>query len=222
MKAKRRIRGPIRVLVADDHVLFCESLCQALQSDANIEILSCLHDLDMLRNAIEEYQPDVVLLDLSFPQCSSIDAIESLCRQTPAPSIVVLSMYTDADAVVRSQQAGALGFVAKGDDLDTLRRAIEHVHAKKAFLSPQVERTSGYRLVDFSLLSNRECQVVALRIQGLTLVEVAARLEISYKTAHMHQHSALKRTGLSSITKLIHAAKLASRFTTIFEMTSPE
>lgn len=220
IKAKRRTRDPIRMLLADDHALFCESLHRALENEQDIELVHVLHDLKLLKEALDTYRPDVIVLDLEFPNCSSIDVINSMRRFGRLPAIVILSMYADADAVVRSQQAGALGFVAKGDDLTDLLEAIRCAYRGKIFLSPQARNVAGQKVLDFSVLTRREKDVLALIIKGHSLTEAADLLGIAYKTAHMHQQSAITRMNASSLNELVASARQASRFTGLFSSDS--
>lgn len=215
-KAKRRNPKKKRVFLADDHVMFCETLRHAFQQQENLELVGFAHELLNINEHIEKSRPDVFLVDLSFRLCATIDVLKELCGNKDNPPVVVLSMHNDDDAVVRCFKAGVKGFVYKGDDLTHLFDGIHSAYIGKTYLSPTVSDVRKRECVDFSALSRRERDVLALLLQGLELPEVANRLSVAYQTAYMHQQSAVRRIGAGSVKELVENAVLASRFSNLF------
>ena len=215
-KAKRREPKRTRVFLADDHIMFCETLRHAFQQQENLELVGFVHELEAVKEQIEKIRPDVFLTDLSFPLCLTLDVLSDLCGDAGSPPVVVLSMHNDDDAILRCLQAGVKGYVYKGDDLQHLFAAIESARSGRTYLSPTVSNIRKRECVDFNALTSRERDVLALLVKGLDLPEVASRLSIAYQTAYMHQQSAVRRVGVSSVKELVEQAVLASRFSQLF------
>lgn len=215
-KAKRRNPKKIRVFLADDHAIFCETLQYAFQQESNLELVGFAHELQDIEQKLAEYKPDVFLVDLSFPLCLTLDVLKGICSDSSTPPVVVLSMHNDDDAILRCLQAGVSGFVSKADDLKYLVEAIQAAQTTKTYLSPMVSGVRKRTCLDFSLLTSRESDVLRLLVQGLELPEVAKHLSIAYQTAYMHQQSAVRRTGVGSAKELVEQAVLASRFSSLF------
>jgi DNA-binding NarL/FixJ family response regulator len=211
MKAQRLECERIRIVLADDHAVFSETLRSFLEGKPGLQVEGVATDAESAESLIRAAGPDVAILDLSMPGGDTISLIERISRETVA-RVVVLSMYCDADAVGRAITAGAVGFVAKGESTETLLTAIRVCHAGGTFLSEAATAASRSRPLPVRELTAREQEVAESLASGLSIAEAAERLAISYKTAHMHAKSAMRRVGVENANDLREVMRTAMRF----------
>lgn len=211
MKAQRLECERIRLVLADDHAVFSETLRSFLEAQPGLHIDGVATDGATAESMIRATRPDVVVLDLSMPGSDSISLIERTSRET-GTRVVILSMYCDADAVGRATSAGAVGFVAKGESTETLLTAIRVCAGGGTFLSEAATAASQSRLLPVRELSAREQEVSEHLASGFSIAETAQRLSISYKTAHMHAKSAMRRLGVETAHGLGEVMRTAMRF----------
>jgi DNA-binding NarL/FixJ family response regulator len=166
---------------------------------------------------VEEVQPDVVVLDITMPGLSGLDAIPLLRKSSPRSRILMLSHHEGESFVERSLQAGAEGYLSKDSEPAELALAIEAVHRGDPFVSPKVvggliTNVRG-RGVDaprtrIGSLTQREREVFQLLAVGRSNKEVAAELDMSLGTAKKHRENLQRKLSCSSAAEL---ARLAIR-----------
>ena len=204
----------IRVLLADDHRMFRETLGLLLGMEPDIQIMgeagTGTEFLELLRGAL----PDVVVLDISLPDMSGIELAQYVSSNHPGVGIVALSGYSDRLFVEEMLKAGARAYVLKAAGGDDLVRAIRAVHQGQAFLSPEIAATllprSPAALADgpppLSVLSKREQEVLALVAAGRSSEEIAQALGIAATTANVHRRNIKAKLGLRSVAELTRYA----------------
>jgi DNA-binding NarL/FixJ family response regulator len=196
---------PIRLLIADDHMLMREGLRTVLSSAQNIEIVG---EARAGRQAIEQARrlsPDVILMDLNMPGMNGVEATREILREQPAIRIVALSAHLDETYVAEAAQAGVAGIWAKDVEFDELVRVIHAAHAGERPMHPtatkmlaQARRAAYY----INRLSRRERDVLLLIGEGLTNREIAARLNLSEATVKGHVSHILAKLGLKNRAQL--------------------
>lgn len=158
-----------------------------------------------------ECHPNLVVLDLNLPDASGLDVLRRLLQETPGLRVLVFSMYEDPAFVSRALDAGAIGYVAKNDDPEALLDAIDKAMAGEIRLG----RTVAQKLAMIHLrarddpmhgLSMRERQVLELLGDGQNLSEIAARLEISYRTVANISSQLKNKLGVSTTAALVKLA----------------
>ncbi|HJW03185.1 MAG TPA: response regulator transcription factor, partial [Azospira sp.] len=204
----------IRVLLADDHRMFRETLGLLLGMEADIQITgeagTGTEFLELLRTA----PPDVAVLDINLPDMSGIELAQYVSSNHPGVGIVALSGYSDRMFVEEMLKAGARAYVLKAAGGDDLVRAIRAVHQGQAFLSPEIAGALLPRSPTaqaegpppLSVLSKREQEVLALVAAGHSSEEIAQALGITAATANVHRRNLKAKLGLRSVAELTRYA----------------
>src|SRR6516164_6323336 len=193
-KRKRNVsRGAqkkISVLVCDDHELFREGVKTILNSQPDIRVIGEAADGGQSVERAIELDPDVVLLDISMPVLKGFDAVRRIRKARPNIKVLILTVSDDEDLVARCLDAGAAGYVLKDSPPLQLVYAIHTVLQGQQFLSPKVltglVRQYISQPLDFKesydLLSDREREILVFLAEGLSLKEIATKLDLSVKT----------------------------------------
>ncbi len=119
---------PIRVLLADDHPLVLEGLEARLQNEPNIQVVGLAHDGQDALNQAARLNPDVVLIDISMPIMTGLEATPLFREQLPDVKVLVLSMHVNPRYIVQVMQSGASGYILKEVSSEEMVKAIETVH----------------------------------------------------------------------------------------------
>ncbi|MEA2651584.1 MAG: two-component system, NarL family, response regulator NreC [Chloroflexota bacterium] len=182
--------GPIRLLLVDDHAIVREGIILVLNRQPDLLVVGeAGTPHDALELAIDR-RPDVIILDIGLGEQDGVPFIETLLARVPEASVLVLSMFDDAETVRQALLAGAAGYVVKGatsDELGAAIRAVAHgdryVHSSIA--GPVVE--DGLRwLRSGSSLTRREREVLSLLAGGKTATAIGRVLGISAHTVRRH------------------------------------
>ena len=171
------------ILLIEDHPIVRSACRQILQARPGIKVIETATAQEGAQ-AVQHCSPDIVVLDLKLPDASGLDLLPSLAGL----SVIVFSMYDDPALAARALEAGARGYMTKNDDPETLLEAIETVTAGEIFLTASMANklaTMRSARVDKSVLSlsGRERQVLQLLGRGKTLAEIAADLNVAYRTS---------------------------------------
>jgi DNA-binding NarL/FixJ family response regulator len=204
----------IRILIVDDHALLREGLRALLTSEPRFEVVGDVADCQEAKRAVAATQPDVVLMDLSLPGISGMDAIREIKSRYPEVRVIALTIHKTDEYVRSALQAGAEGYLLKDSTHAELKLAIQSVLAGKAYLSPEVTHriVSGYRDGDrqrvaserrsWDHLSDRERQILKLVAEGRKNKEIASYLSISPKTVEKHRANLMRKLDLHSASAL--------------------
>ncbi len=199
----------IRVLLVDDHELMREALCTRFAKDDEFEVVAEAGDGRTAVELAAARRPDVVIMDVSLPDLSGIEAARQVLGQAPEVKVVALSMHEDPHFVAGMLEAGASGYVTKGGagtGAEVLRAARAAL-AGRTYLSPELAGAvydQMQRLAARPELKEREREVLRLISEDLTTPEIARRLNLSENTVHTHrQHlmDKLDRHGIAALTK---------------------
>ncbi len=197
-------------MIVDDHAVIRAGLRLLLQRQDGIEpVAEGVNGADAVDRA-RELQPDVVLLDLTMPNESGIDAISKILEASPSSRVVMLSMHDDPGYVRGAFAAGASGYVLKEAADTELVSAIRDVAAGGSHLDPALEiRIAAAEKAEAAEprpLSPREIEVATLLALGHTNLEIAERLSISVRTAETHRAHVMRKLGLRSRAELVRYA----------------
>jgi two-component system, NarL family, response regulator NreC len=200
--------APISVVLADDHALMRRSLRLLLDGEEDMEVIAEASDLACAVRYVQDDQPHVLILDLSMPDGSSIEAISQLRERVPETQIVALTMEDDPVFARRALAAGALGFVAKDLADDELPQGVRAAARGEEYISPRMAPrldAIGRSLTE-EKLSAREVKVLRLIAYGLTSVEIARKLRISPRTVQTQRAHIFTKLGLGTRAELVHYA----------------
>ena len=161
----------------------------------------------------EELNPDVVILDIAMPQLNGIEAASQIARKNKRTAIVMLSMYSDEEYLVRALNAGVRGYLLKDSAEPDLIRAVRAVAGGRTFFSPAitelllddyVARLQQRELPDsYELLTDREKQVLQLLAEGKTNKEVAVMLNLGLSTIETHRLNLMQKLNLHNTAELV-------------------
>lgn len=203
----------IRILLADDHAIIRAGIRLLLERHAALRVVGEASDGRETLAAVEQYHPDVVVMDLTMPNLNGIEASREILAAHHHVSIVVLSMHSDEAYVLRALKAGARGYVVKDSTETDLISAVRAVSSGKSFFSPAVSRLlvedytrhlQGRNLEDsYDLLTSREREVLQLLAEGKSNKEVANFLNLSVYTVETHRKNIMDKLNLHGVPELI-------------------
>ena len=202
----------IRIVLVEDHTILREGLRALLSSDPKFEIVGEADDGREALRRVDQLEPDLVVMDLSMPRMTGMDAIREIKRRHPAMKIIALTVHKAEEYLRTTLQAGANGYVLKDATHVELLLAIQNVLKGKTYLSPSVSEKviEGYLegkehqipSPRMSLLSPREREVLKLIAEGYKNKEIAADLFISLKTVEKHRANLMKKLDLHNAAAL--------------------
>lgn len=199
----------IRVLIADDHVVVREGTRKILERDAELTVVGEAADGDAAVALAERLEPDIVLMDLSLPGMSGIEATRRIRSRREAARVLILSVYDDEDYVVAAIEAGASGYLSKAASAPELTAAIRAVadgavvfHAGLAQNLLARSRRPG----PTEILTPRELEILSRASEGKKTQDIAAQLAVSVRTVEADLSSIFAKLGVSSRTEAVAKA----------------
>jgi DNA-binding NarL/FixJ family response regulator len=204
---------PIRVLVVDDHAIVREGICSLLARRKDIEVVGEAADGKRAIDAVVQFDPDVVLMDIQMPVLNGLDATREIHKRFPSTRILVLTQHEDKEYVVPLLRAGAVGYITKTARATELIGAIRAVYDEGAYLPPRITQAVVTAVAESAdsgeeqtLLTEREVQVLSLVAEGFSSREIAERLSISAKTVDTHRANIMEKLGAHNVAELIKYA----------------
>jgi len=196
----------LRIVLADDHTILRAGLRALLTADPGFEVVGEAQDGREAVRCVERLEPHLLLMDLSMPRMSGMEAIREIKKRFPDTRIIALTVHKTEEYLLATLQAGADGYVLKDATHDELVMAIKNVISGKSYLSPGVSEKviEGYlegkenprSLSAWESLSQREREVLKLIAEGYKNKEIAEDLCISLKTVEKHRANLMKKLDL--------------------------
>ena len=202
------------ILLADDHRIVREGFRRILEDQPGFEVVGEATNGEEAVRMVTEKRPDVVLMDISMPLLSGIDATRRIAKLGLGTRVLVCSMHDDRTCVEEVLRAGASGYVLKDASGGELVSAIESVRAGDSYLSPAITqqvvsaiaRPGERPSYAASTLTEREREVLHLIAEGLSSKEIAQRLGVSLKTIESHRANVMEKLDIHKVSGLVRFA----------------
>lgn len=197
----------IRLLLADDHMLFAEGLESLLHDE--FELLGTVGNGRDLVEATHRLNPEVILVDISMPVLNGFDAVRRIRQEGNFAKVIFLTMHDDETLVAEAFRCGGSGYVLKQAAGEELVTAIREVAQGNNYLTPLITRKPVEPLTTGPSKSNltpRQREVLKLISDGLTMKEIASELNISTRTAESHKYEMMQALGVETTAELIRYA----------------
>ncbi len=201
----------INVLIADDHSMVRQGLKQILELEEDIQVIGQASDGEETLKLVMRLNPDVVLLDINMPRMNGIQALAELKQRQSSAKVIVLTIHTEREYLVKTVQLGAYGYVLKDADSVVLIRAIRSVHSGETYIQHNMttELIHEFNRITIEeekteekkILTKRETEVLELIAEGKLNKEIAASLYISEKTVKNHVSNIFKKLNVSDRTQ---------------------
>jgi DNA-binding NarL/FixJ family response regulator len=201
-----------RILLADDHAMLLDALTNLLGQE--FDVVGAARDGAAMVEMAERLQPDIIVVDISMPQLSGIEAVRTL-RQNHAnqAKILFLSMHTDLPLVEEAFRTGASGYVLKVGGTDELIKAIHCISRGGTYVTPFLGDLISTLLTGGSpqkhreaALTSRQLEVLRLLAEGRTMKEIGQLLNITTRTTESHKYEIMRHLGLKTTAELIRYA----------------
>lgn len=205
----------IQLLVVDDHPAIRDALRDTCRTCPDLEIAGESGTAEGAFSALERFEPDVAVVDISLGDAHGLDLVKSLNAQYPDLGILIYSMYDESVYAERAIQAGASGYVMKNEPVQTLVEGLRRVAAGEIFLSESMTSEIFQKLINqqpveeelgIDTLTDRELEVFHLLGEGYLLDEIKDKLHVSRSAVDKYRRQAMKKLGCDSVRDLLRYA----------------
>ena len=206
----------IRVLVADDHAIVREGLGIMLGNQPDMDVVGLATNGREAIRMVDQYQPDVAVMDISMPELNGIEAIQQMLPSHSRMKVIVLSIHETKPYVYRALKAGAKGYLIKETAGLEVVDAVREVYQGERYLSQRIAdllTDISFRSLENSgetspleQLSPREREILQLVAEGKTSQEIAQRLSISSKTVDTYRSRLMHKIGVEDVAGLVKFA----------------
>jgi DNA-binding NarL/FixJ family response regulator len=199
-----------RVLIVDDHPIVRRGLADLIDHQTDLEVCGEAADVGEALQIAEATHPDVIVVDLALKSGHGIELVEQIKARHDGIKMLVSSMHDEMLFAERTLRAGAMGYIAKQEPTENLLEAIHQVLRGEIYLSPRMSSRLLHHVVGgkaleedpIASLSNRELEVFEMIGQGLTIQQIAAKLQLSPKTIETHREKIKGKLNLKNSAEL--------------------
>ncbi|MCS0673416.1 response regulator transcription factor [Cytobacillus firmus] len=214
-----------KIVIIDDHQLFREGVKRILDFEKSFNVVAEGDDGSEAMGLVEEYDPDVIIMDINMPNTNGVEATRQLINKYPESKVIILSIHDDENYVTHALKTGASGYLLKEMDADALVEAVKVVADGGSYLHPKVTHnlvneyrrlsaegtgTTSYSQVEIRrplhLLTRRECEVLQLLADGKSNRGIGEALYISEKTVKNHVSNILQKMNVNDRTQAVVVA----------------
>jgi two-component system, NarL family, response regulator LiaR len=203
-------KNKIKVIIADDHPLVRHGIKTVFEVYDDIVLVAEATNGREAINMCDKYMPDIVLMDMIMPVLDGPGATEQIIKRWPGIKIIALTSFNDEDLIRKSLKAGAVNYILKNTSSAKLVKTIKDVYKGKLALSSQATKILLSELrepPDGTIkLTNRENEILALIVEGLSNKQIAERLFLSNSTVQFHVSNILSKLGVSKRTEAAYLA----------------
>ncbi len=198
---------PISIFIYDDSNERRDSLKALISLSDNLKFVGAAPNCKNVLAEIEQYNPDVVLMDINMPEVDGLEGLRLIKAHYPETKVLMQTAYDDSEKIFTSIKNGASGYILKNDKPQRILQAIEEVHEGGAVMNPAIAQ----KVLDYfktpvqkkSPLSPKENEVLALLAEGMSYKMVADKLAVSYTTINTHTKRIYEKLHISSLGEAI-------------------
>jgi len=208
--------GEIRLVLVDDHEMVRTGLRMLLETQPDIKIAAEASNAAQALALVNEFKPDVVVMDITLPDLSGIEVTRQIKAEHPEIAVVALTIHEDEQYFFEMLQAGASGYVPKRAAPDDLISAIRAAHEDEIYIYPSLAKTlvadflgrtrSQQDEVSLDRLTAREQEVLELLAEGKSNEDIAEKLSISKHTVARHRENLMRKLEMHSRSELVKYA----------------
>jgi len=199
------------VAIVDDHKLIREMWTKMFAGNKQINITGESGTLSGAYKMIKLKKPDIVLLDINFPNGSGFDAVSRIKKFSPRSRIIAVTMYNHPAYAQKMLELGAKGYVTKNSSYKEIFTAIEKVMKGSVYACTEIKKILSDQALgkqkkrpDIKSLSSRELEIIKYIKSGLSSKEIGVELGISKKTVEVHRHNIFKKLKLKNLPSLLN------------------
>ncbi|MBR1121977.1 response regulator transcription factor [Bradyrhizobium lablabi] len=201
----------ISILLVDDHPVVRQGYRRVLETQSDFDVTAEAEDATSAYAAFKAHLPDVVVMDISMPGASGLEAIRNIRLRAPRARILVFSMHSEAVLVKAAFKSGASGYVTKSSEPMVLVQAIRSVARGERAMSDDVAHVLALESLSpsasvFEQLGEREIEILRQLAAGSTQEQIASNLNISMKTVQNYQSLIKTKTGMRTDAQLVRLA----------------
>ena len=203
------------IVLADDHNIMRKGLSSLIEKQPQMKVVGEAEDGRTTIHLAQNLKPDIVIMDISMPDLNGIEATSQIVDTCPGTKVIGLSIHADRRFVSQMLKAGAMGYLLKDCAFEELKLAIHAVTHGNMYLSPSVaggivkdyvKRLSKDDTSAFTVLSEREREVLQLLAEGKSMKQIASDLYLSVKTIETHRQNIMKKLNIYNIPELVKYA----------------
>jgi DNA-binding NarL/FixJ family response regulator len=200
-----------RAIVADDHILVAEALCELVASQ--FEVVATVADGHALVASAIALKPDVIVVDIAMPLLNGLEACRQLKQRIPGTKFVFLTMNEDPELAVEAMKSGASAYLLKKSAASELLQAMQLAIRGKTYVTPQMARAMEQSFIRHpqgashsKSLTTRQREVVQLLAEGKSMKEAAWVLKVTPRTVAFHKYRIMEDLGFRTNADLIQFA----------------
>lgn len=211
--------NPITVLLADDHDVVRKGMKMLLEDEESVKVIGEASDgLDAIEK-VKALSPNVVILDLTMPKMTGIEAAKIISEEYPEVHILIFSMHNNREYIINSVENGASGYLLKDTGKEELMRAINVVSEGRKYFPPEISEVIIDELLSkttgnqpdtsrpiFQKITPKEKQILEHIVQGYNSREIADKLFLSIRTVDNHRANMMKKTKAKNTADLVKMA----------------
>ena len=198
----------IKVMLADDHVLMREGIKHLLEFDGSIEVIEEANDGIECLEKLKVKRPDILLLDINMSDMNGIEVLEELRRVIDPLKILMLTVHSEVEYLVKAIDIGADGYILKDSGSVELKQAIDVIMSGESYIQPSLLPALNSRLINRDIdkeklesLTKREMEILTQVAGGMFNKEIAINLNISERTVKNHISNIFKKIDVSDRTQ---------------------
>ena len=196
-----------KILIIDDHPIFCMGLEAYIQKEEYMQVLPSVQDGDMALNIVKTEQPDIVVHDLVMPDVNTPEHVKWIKRLSPNTQILIVSGYFNEAMLIPLLEIGISGFVSKNANPKIIIEAIHNILNGSCWFGTSmqslIERVKVGKQLKTDVLTPRELEIIGLSCQGLQYKEIADKLGISAKTVDNIKTNIFHKLSVNSTTEVV-------------------